>query len=109
MPRRPLIVAACLTLLILLARSAFSVPALSDPTGTALPAGVHLAFPVLNLLFAPLFDLWDGVTLLAMPRLNAFLLGAVTLGVAAALPTGTEQTGVDVVIRIRGRDQTGVR
>ena len=79
MPRRPLIVAASLSLLILLAKLAFPVPALSDPTGAALPAGVHLAFPVLNLLLAPLFDLWDGVTLLAMPRLQAFLAGAAAL------------------------------
>jgi Fur family transcriptional regulator, iron response regulator len=34
---------------------------------------------------------------------------AVTLSVAAALPAGTEQTGVDVVIRIRRADPTGVR
>jgi Fur family iron response transcriptional regulator len=35
-------------------------------------------------------------------------LEAVTLKVAAALPPGTEQAGVDVVIRIRGRDESGV-
>ena len=75
MSRRPLIVAASLSLLILLAKLAFPAPALSDPTGAALPAGVHLVFPVLDLLFAPLFDLWDGVTLLAMPLLRAFLYG----------------------------------
>ena len=34
---------------------------------------------------------------------------AVTLNVAAALPVGTEQTGIDVVIRVRGSDPTGVR
>ena len=34
---------------------------------------------------------------------------AVTLNVAAALPVGTEHAGVDVVIRIRGSHQTGVR
>ncbi len=34
-------------------------------------------------------------------------LQSVTLNVAAALPPGTEQTGVDVVIRVRGN--TGVR
>jgi Fur family iron response transcriptional regulator len=34
---------------------------------------------------------------------------AVTLNVAAALPAGTEQAGVDVVIRIRGGHQTSVR
>ena len=54
MPRRPLIVAASLSLLILLAKLAFPVPALSDPTGAALPAGVHLAFPVLNWTRRPL-------------------------------------------------------
>jgi len=36
-------------------------------------------------------------------------LDAVTLGVAAAPPVGTEQTSVDVVIRIRGKDTAGVR
>jgi hypothetical protein len=82
MPRRPLVVAACLSFLILLTKLAFPAPALSDPTGSVLPVGMHLAFPFFNLFFAPLFDLWDGVTLLAMPRLNAFLLGAVTLGAA---------------------------
>ena len=87
MPRRPLIVAASLSLLILLAKLAFPALALSDPTGTALPGGVHLAFPVLNLLFVPLFDSWDGVTLLAMPRLNAFLLGAVSLGAVWSVGT----------------------
>ena len=87
MPRRPLIVAASLSLLILLAKLAFPAQALSDPTGNALPAGLHLAFPVLNLLFAPIFDVWDGVTLLAMPRLNAFLYGAIALGAAWSVGT----------------------
>ena len=79
MPRRPLIVAASLSLLILLAKLAFPAPALSDPTGSTLPAGAHLAFPLLNLILAPLFDTWDGVTLLAMPLLRAFLWGSLAL------------------------------
>ncbi|HEX7918121.1 MAG TPA: hypothetical protein VF454_01905 [Gemmatimonadales bacterium] len=82
MPRRPLVVAATLSLLLLIAHLGFHTPALSDPTGAALPEGVRLAFPTLNLLLAPLFDLWDGVTLLTLPQLNAFLLGALTLGAA---------------------------
>jgi Fur family iron response transcriptional regulator len=34
---------------------------------------------------------------------------AVTLKVAATLPAGTQQMGVDVVIRVRGVDPSGVR
>jgi Fur family iron response transcriptional regulator len=34
---------------------------------------------------------------------------AVNLSVAAALPPGTEQAGVDVVIRVRGTQHAGVR
>lgn len=82
MPRRPFVVAATLSLLLLLGNLLFRVPALSDPAGAALPDGVHLAFPLLNIVLAPLFDLWDGATLLALPRLHAFLIGALTLGAA---------------------------
>lgn len=79
MPRRPLVIAALLSVALLAATLVFPVPALTDPTGAALPVGLHLAFPVLNIIFAPLFDAWDGVTLLAMPLLHAFLVGAVVL------------------------------
>lgn len=87
MPRRPLVVAATLSLLLLIAHLGLPSPALSDPTGAALPDGVRLAFPTLNILLAPLFDLWDGVTLLTLPQLNAFLLGALTLGAAWSIGT----------------------
>jgi hypothetical protein len=80
--RRPLIVAGVLSAALLTAKVAVPVAALTDPTGAPLPGGVHLSFPLLNLAFAPLFDTWDGVTLLAMPRLHAFLMGALVLGVA---------------------------
>jgi hypothetical protein len=43
-------------------------------TGT-LPAGLHLRIPGLYLLLAPLFTLWDGVSMLSMGRLQGFLLG----------------------------------
>ncbi|HET7042844.1 MAG TPA: hypothetical protein VFI13_12540 [Gemmatimonadales bacterium] len=85
MRHRPLIVAGTLSFLVLVACLGFPAPALTDPTGAALPASVHLAFPPLAILFAPLFDLWDGVTLLAMPRLHAFLVGAVAILAACAL------------------------
>jgi hypothetical protein len=79
MPRRPVVVAALLTALILGARLLFPASPLSDPAGDAIPAGATLDFPLLNLILAPLFDLWDGVTLLAMSRLHAFLIGALVL------------------------------
>lgn len=85
MPRRPIVVAALLSLLVLTAYLVLPVMALSDPTGAALPAGMHLAFPWPNIVFAPLFDLWDGVTLLAMPRLHDFLVGAVAVLAAWSL------------------------
>ena len=85
--RRPLIVAGILSAALLTAKLLVPVAALSDPTGNPIPGGVHLSFPLLNLLFAPLFDTWDGVTLLAMPRLHAFLIGALLLGAAWAIGT----------------------
>src|SRR6478609_9290693 len=80
--RRPLIVAGILSTALLTARFVFPLVALSDPAGGVLPTGALLRFPTLNLIFAPLFDLWDGVTLLSMGRLNSFLIGAIVLGAA---------------------------
>ncbi|MGB7212059.1 MAG: hypothetical protein WBC97_05470 [Gemmatimonadales bacterium] len=71
--RRPLTVASGLTAAMLLAR-AFGTPALTDPTGAPLPASLHLYFPPLNILLAPAFDLWDGVSMLGMRQLVAFFL-----------------------------------
>ena len=91
MPRRPLVVAATLSLLLLIAHLGFYTPPLADPTGAPLPEAVHLVFPPLNLMLAPLFDLWDGVTLLTLPRLNAFLLGALTLGAAWSIGSSIQE------------------
>ena len=66
----------------LLAAQAAAVPALSDPLGAELPASLHLAYPPLYVLLAPLFTSWDGVSMLAMSRLEGFLLGLLVLYVA---------------------------
>lgn len=71
--RRPIIFASILTLLLLGAR-ALGAPAITDPTGAPLPPGVHLHFPALNLILAPLFDTWDGVSMLGMRQLRAFFI-----------------------------------
>ncbi len=55
------------------------MPALSDPLGSPLPPQLHLTIPWAYLLFAPLFSLWDGVSMLSMTRLRGFLLGLVLL------------------------------
>lgn len=94
MRRRPLVIAGAVSLLILAANATFPVPAISDPAGALLPAGLTLSFPTLNLVLAPLFDLWDGVTLLAMSRLHAFLVLAVGLIAAWSLLAARGPTGV---------------
>jgi hypothetical protein len=71
--RRPVVVASLLTVLILLAR-AFGTAAIFDPTGGSLPATLHLHFPALDLLLAPLFDTWDGVSMLGMRQLRDFFI-----------------------------------
>lgn len=48
---------------------------LSDPTGSPLPEGLGLGVPALHLVLSPLFDLWDGVSLLSMTRLKGFVAG----------------------------------
>lgn len=53
--------------------------ALTDPTGAALPAGLHLSPPLLYLVLSPLFTLWDSISLLGMERLQAWLLGVALL------------------------------
>lgn len=52
-----------------------AAPALFDPTGGTLSPGLHLHAPWPYVLLAPLFTLWDGVSMLSMSRLTSFLLG----------------------------------
>jgi hypothetical protein len=66
----------------LLAARAWPAPPLTDPLHQALPPGLHLAYPVLYVLLAPLFTLWDGVSMLSMSRLQGFVIGLVPLYIA---------------------------
>jgi hypothetical protein len=67
-----------LTALLLAARIA-AVPELSDPVRGVAPSNLHLGTPVLYLIFAPVFTLWDGISMLSISRLKGFLLGLVLL------------------------------
>jgi uncharacterized membrane protein len=79
--RSRLAVPVALTALLLCARL-LSVPALSDPVAGAAPASLRLHAPGLYVVLAPLFTLWDGVSMLSMSRLIGFLSGLVLLYVA---------------------------
>jgi len=61
--------------LVLLASRVSVVPPLSDPLGGHLPDSLRLSVPTLYLLLAPLFTLWDGISMLSMSRLHGFLVG----------------------------------
>ena len=58
------------------------VPPLSDPVAGTSPASLHLKTPELYLILAPLFSLWDGVSMLSMSRLGGFLTGLALIYVA---------------------------
>jgi hypothetical protein len=66
----------------LLAARAAAAPPLDDPLGVPLPGGPHLAYPPLYLVLAPLFSLWDGVSMLSLTRLRGFLQGMLLLYLA---------------------------
>jgi hypothetical protein len=59
----------------LLAAQLVAVPALSDPVTGGAPAALHLQVPWLYVVFAPVFTLWDAVSMLSMSRLKGFLAG----------------------------------
>ena len=63
----------------LLAARLTAAPALSDPVAGAAPAGLRLDVPWLYIGLAPLFTLWDGVSMLSMSRLRGLLLGLALL------------------------------
>jgi hypothetical protein len=70
-----------LTLLLALARLT-AAPALTDPVAGSAPASLYLATPPLYLVFAPLFTLWDGASMLSLSRLRGLLLGLALLYLA---------------------------
>ena len=76
-----LAIALGLTALLLCARLV-SVPALSDPVAGTAPPSLSLAVPWLYLALAPLFTLWDGVSMLSMAGSRAFSLGLAALYLA---------------------------
>jgi hypothetical protein len=63
-----------LTLLLLASRVSV-VPPLSDPLGGHVPDSLRLSAPPLYLVLAPLFTLWDGISMLSISRLHGFLVG----------------------------------
>jgi hypothetical protein len=65
--------------LALLASRLDSVPALSDPVTGSVSPSLHLSTPILYLLLAPPFTLWDGISMLSMSRLQGFLRGLLVL------------------------------
>ncbi len=67
---------AALSAGLLVARLGAAAP-LSDPTGASLPQDLRLHVPLLNLSFSPLFDLWDGISMLSMSRLKALFVSLV--------------------------------
>ncbi len=70
-----------LTLVLLAARVA-SVPALTDPVSGAPAESLRLAVPALYLILAPMFTMWDGISMLSMTRLKGFLTGLLILFLA---------------------------
>jgi len=77
-----------LTLALLSSRINPAVP-LSDPVAGAVPPSLHLSTPPLYLLLAPLFTLWDGISMLSMRRLQGFLVGLLILYVVWRTLRGT--------------------
>ncbi len=85
--RSPIAIPITLTLGLALARL-WGVPPLSDPLGAPLPPELHLALPWLYVLASPLFDLWDGISMLNMRRLTGFLAGLLLLVVVWRVARG---------------------
>jgi hypothetical protein len=60
---------------VLLAARVAAIPALSDPVAGASPVSLGLSIPVVYLILAPAFTLWDGISMLSMSRLWGLLVG----------------------------------
>jgi hypothetical protein len=79
----------------LLAARILRAPPLSYPTGNPLPEGLGLHVPILHLILSPLFDLWDGVSMLGMTRLKGFVAGLALLFVGWRVVTIIRRRSVD--------------
>lgn len=73
-----LLAPAVLILALLGARLA-TAPALTDPVLGTPPQSIYLSIPPIYLLLAPMFTVWDGISMLSMSRLRGFLQGLVGL------------------------------
>jgi hypothetical protein len=91
----PYLLPLTLTLGLALARAS-AVPPLSDPLGAPLPEGLRLALPWSHVVFAPLFTLWDGVSMLSMSRLEGLLTGLLLLFVLWRLIRALSRRGTSV-------------
>jgi hypothetical protein len=79
MSRMPRIgLAAVLTALVVAAQLDAVAP-LTDPLTNAAPDSLHLQTPWLYVALAPLFTLWDGVSMLSLTRMEWFLIGLAAL------------------------------
>jgi hypothetical protein len=76
------LIAPVMLALLLLAARLDGVPALSDPVQGTIPPSLHLSAPLLYLLFAPVFTMWDGISMLSLSRLSGFLQGLAVCYVA---------------------------
>ncbi|HEU5041224.1 MAG TPA: hypothetical protein VFT84_10405 [Gemmatimonadales bacterium] len=85
--RRSRAVPVALSAGILLAQT-FAAAPLADPLGAPLPERLRLVLPWSYLLAAPLFTLWDGVSMLSMHRLEGFLAGLALLYLLARVGLG---------------------
>ena len=82
-PRRPPPLAGPLILTaLLLAARLWPAAALHDPVSGTVPPALYLKIPWTYLILAPLFSLWDGVSMLSMSRLIGFLTGLVLMYLA---------------------------
>ncbi len=73
-----------------------AVPELSGPLGILSPS-LHLVAPWPYLLAAPLFTLWDGVSMLSMSRLYGFLAGLAVLYVIWRVARALRRRSLGVV------------
>jgi hypothetical protein len=64
---------------LLLAARVVAAPALADPVSGTVPGSLYLTIPWPYLVVAPVFTLWDGVSMLSISRLEGFLVGLLVL------------------------------
>jgi hypothetical protein len=99
-PARPgLAVPLALSAGLALARAMAAAP-LADPLGAPLPPDIHLTLPGVYLAAAPLFTLWDGVSMLSLRRLEGFLYGLALLYVVWRVLRAVRQRRVGILAEL---------